>query len=365
MGQVLGLGVSHYPPFSGHDENMAGILRGRMQDPDIPSAAKDVAGWPDAMRREWGNDQGTAAAARHRADMLVGLRQVRKALEAFNPDLVVIWGDDQYENFKESVIPAFCVHAYDDIDVYPWRQAAASSMFESGSKDAWGSGKPNYWNESPDTIRTIRGHRAAAKHIASGLLERDFDVSYAYRQLHHPGLAHAFLNAILYLDNDRQGFPWPVVPFAVNCYGRSVISYRGGISKWADRGREADPPSPSPRRCFDLGAAVGQICRESPWRVALLASSSWSHAFLVDKTWRLQPDVAADRRLYQAMIAGDAATWRNYPLAQIEESGQQEVLNWFALYGAMHGLGIACSWSDFVETWVFNSNKVSAIFGPA
>ena len=41
--------------------------------------------------------------------------------------------------------------------------------------------------------------------------------------------------------------------------------------------------------------------------VALLASSSWSHAFLVDHTWRLRPDTEQDRRLYDAMTAHDHA----------------------------------------------------------
>ena len=30
MAEILGLGLSHYPPLSGFDENMAGILRGRL-----------------------------------------------------------------------------------------------------------------------------------------------------------------------------------------------------------------------------------------------------------------------------------------------------------------------------------------------
>ena len=97
---------------------------------------------------------------------------------------------------------------------------------------------------------------------------------------------------------------------------------------------------------------------------AAVASSSWSHAFLVDRTWRLQPDVAADWALYEAMVAGDYRRWRDTPLAAVEDAGQQEVLNWFALVGAMHALGARVQWSEFVETWVFNSSKVAAVFEP-
>ncbi len=364
-GQFLGLGVSHYPPFAGHDKDMANILRGRLNDPDIPAEVKDPAKWPPLMREEWGNDDGVAAATRHRESMVDGMRRVRAALDAFQPDFVVIWGDDQYENFKEDLVPAFSVMAYEDMEVFPWKHASASSMFDEKTKDEWGGGKHNFWGEGADTRIVVRGHQEAAKQLATGLLEAEFDIAYAYKPLHHPGLAHAFLNAVLYLDYDRKGFPYPVVPIAVNCYGRAVISYKGFVSRWAVRGRPLDPPSPTPKRCFDFGAAIARVLRATPYRVAMIASSSWSHAFLVDKTFRMQPDVAADRALYDAMVAGDYESWRRYSLAQIEESAQQEVLNWFVLVGAMNELGMRVKWSEFVETYVFNSSKVAAIFGPA
>jgi hypothetical protein len=352
MGEILGLGISHYPAFSAVDDQMAFLLDYGLSDPDVPASAKDPASWPEAMRRDYGSDHGAAAAARHRAEMLVGLRRARAALDAFQPDFIVIWGDDQYENFQEDVIPAFTVLAYPTQELYPWHKMSSSIV-----------GKPNYWGESKDTPRTVYGSPDAAKELATGLLGEDFDVAYAYKPLHFNGLPHAFLNAVLYLDFDRVGFPYPLVPISVNCYGRRVISYRGSFSRFAAAGRPFDPPSPSPKRCFDLGGAVARVAARSPYRVALCASSSWSHAFMVDKTWRLNPDIAGDRKLYDAMVRGDLASWRDVPLAQIEESGQQEMLNWFCLMGAMHELGRRVEWSDFVETHIFNSDKVTAIFG--
>jgi hypothetical protein len=96
-----------------------------------------------------------------------------------------------------------------------------------------------------------------------------------------------------------------------------------------------DPPSPAPWRCFDLGGMVARVLSESPWRVALIASSSWSHAFLTPKHQLLYPDVDADRALYEKLRVGDYQAWRATPLAAIEESGQQEMLNWMCLAGAM------------------------------
>jgi hypothetical protein len=119
------------------------------------------------------------------------------------------------------------------------------------------------------------------------------------------------------------------------------------------------------QRFMQVGAAAAEVLKASPWRVAMIASSSWSHAFLCDPTWRLRPDTPADRRLYAAMRGGDYETWRTTSLKAVEDAGQQEVLNWFALAGAMQALGARLEWSAFVETHVFNSNKVFAVYAPA
>ncbi len=351
MGEILGLGLTHYPPLIGLDENMAGILRTVLEDPGLPERYRDPAGWPEAMRREYGADGGTASAAVHRAELVRHFRHARTLLDEFQPQVVVIWGDDQHENFTEDVIPPFCVLAYDQVEArHRPRDTSA----------------PNVWGEGPDTVFRITGHREAGKYLVGRLLEQGVDMAYAYRPLHHPGLAHAFLNTILYLDYDRIGFPYPVVAFQVNCYGRRVIAQRGFRSSLARplAERDLDPPSPSPKRCMEVGAAVARAMRESPWRTALIASSSWSHAFLTDKHHQLYPDIAADRKLYEALRVGDYDTWRERPLAAIEDSGQQEMLNWYMLAGAMEAFGRKPDQCDFLETWTFNSNKCFAVFKP-
>jgi hypothetical protein len=351
VGEILGLGMTHYPPLIGRDENMAGILRAVLRDPGLPEPYRDPGGWPAAMRREYGDDGGTASAAGHREALVRHFRHARRVLDDFRPDVVVMWGDDQHENFTDDVIPPFCVLAYDAVEA---RHRARDTS------------TPNIWGEGPDTVFHIAGHREAGKFLARRLLEQGVDTAYAYRPLHFPGLAHAFLNTILFLDYDRRGFPYPVVPFQVNCYGRRVIAQRGGRGSLAQPLGETDldPPSPTPRRCMEVGAAAARVMRESPWRVALIASSSWSHAFLTDKNHQLFPDIEADRRLYEALRVGDYETWRQTPLASIEASGQQEMLNWYMLAGAMEELGRKPDECQFIETWCFNSNKCFAVFNP-
>ena len=352
MAHFLGLGLTHYPLLAGTDDHMASLLRWTLQDPDIPEAEKDPANWPASMRAEWGTDQGRSSAAHHRRLLVDNLARCRAALDAFKPDVVVVWGDDQYENFREEVIPPFCVLAYGDVETEP---------FELMNK----RGSPNAWGLPSDTTITLHGDAANARRLADGLLERGFDIAYSYAKRKDSPFPHAILNTQLFLDYPNAGaeFRHPLIPITVNCYGQHAIARRGGLARFAEISDEQlDPVGPSPARCFALGGAVAQSFADTDLRVALVASSSWSHAFLTDKTWHITPDTAADLRLYDLFKAGDYERWRATTTAEIVASGQHEMLNWFCLTGAAAELGLELEWSEMVLTDVFNSNKCFAVF---
>jgi len=346
MAEILAVGITHYPPLVGQDERMAYILKRMLTNPALPESLRNPAGWPEPMQREWGTDQGASSAALHRAALVGWLDRARAAIDAFKPDFVLIWGDDQYENFREDVVPPYCVCAY--------------PSFTFNVRDP-----ANVWGEPVDKAFTLPGHQAAGKHLASRLIEQGFDTAYAYRPLHE-GLGHAFSNAIFYLDYHRKGFHYPIVPFAINCYGRKVIAQRGGMPRFeqAVREEDLDPPAPTPARLFDLGHATARILAESPWRVAIVASSGWSHAFLTGRNHFLYPDTGADRFLYDRLLARDWDAWRNYPARSIEDAGQQEVLNWMCLAGALKALDRQPAETAFLDTWIFNSTKVFLIAPP-
>ena len=116
MGELIGIGMSHAPHLQFTDDAMANVLRRLMKSESTPEKMRNPKNWPEAMQREWGKDEGLASAARHRAEQLQGVRAVRQALDKFRPDFIVIWGDDQYENFHEDVIPPFCVYVLNEID---------------------------------------------------------------------------------------------------------------------------------------------------------------------------------------------------------------------------------------------------------
>ena len=166
MAEILALGISHYPPLSGHDDRMAAILQRMMQNPDLPPHLRTPEGWPEGMRAEWGEDQGTTAAARHRAALVGWMARVRAALDAFEPDFILLWGDDQYENFREDIIPPYCIAAHDRFTFSP---------------------RPNnVWGET-DKVFDLPGHRDAAKMLATGLIEQATTPS-AWARLHQCNL---------------------------------------------------------------------------------------------------------------------------------------------------------------------------------
>ena len=361
MGEILGLGLSHYPNIRGTDDQMANILRGNLQRPDIPESVKDPATWPEPMRREWGDDEGRSFAPLHRAEFLKHLRVVTQELEAFKPDFLLIWGDDQYENFHDDLVPPFCIYAYDDMELRPFAPRPGPTGVTPPPSPA------NVWGLNEDYVLKVPGKRDAAKYLARELLGRKIDVAYSYRPLHYEGLSHAFLNAVLYFNYDLAGWQYPIVPFAVNCYGSRVTVNKGGrfpVGKIEVPEGDLDPPAPSPERCMEVGAATARALAKSPWRVAIVASSSWSHAFLTPKHYFLHPDMASDRELYTALKTGDYATWRKRTVADVEDAGQQEVLNWWCLAGAMEALGRKPDYCAYVESYVMNSNKCFAVYKP-
>jgi hypothetical protein len=291
MGEILGLGITHYPGLA-IQGNITRRIKICLADPALPERLRSIDNWPEPMRRQWGADEGQAHSDEHRRAMIDGFRRARRALDEFEPDFCIIWGDDQFENYREDCVPAFSILAHEAAEVQPWLHNRRGV---------------NSWNEPKEKSFAIRGHQEGGKQIASALLNEGFDIAYAYKPL-HLGLGHAFVNSVLYLDWDRTGFFHPVVPFTVNSYGRHLTGTQGRPptpSKGRDlEGGNEDPPGPQPWRCFQIGAATARACARSPWRVALIASSSWSHSFLTAKHGRMYPDVESDRRYFELVLPG-------------------------------------------------------------
>ena len=84
------------------------------------------------------------------------MRVLRKRLDDFRPDLVVIFGDDQYENFVEDIVPPFCVYILGEMASRPFDIPAAAILKH-----------PNFWNEPKDKVFHHRGHRDRSAALCS------------------------------------------------------------------------------------------------------------------------------------------------------------------------------------------------------
>ena len=100
------------------------------------------------MRLEWGDDEGITSHKAHKARVFDAFRKIREEIDAFKPDFILMWGDDQYENFKEDIIPPFCVLAYERLDFKPYLRLR---------------GRPNIWGEPTDKVFTQPGHHKAGR----------------------------------------------------------------------------------------------------------------------------------------------------------------------------------------------------------
>src|SRR5579862_4670855 len=117
MGEVLGIGCTHAPHLQFADEDMANVLKRTLRSERTPAEMRESRNWPEGMASEWGDDEGLSAAKRHRAQLAAGFRAARQALDEFKPDFLLIWGDDQYENFKVDLLTPFCVFAADEFTI--------------------------------------------------------------------------------------------------------------------------------------------------------------------------------------------------------------------------------------------------------
>ena len=125
----------------------------------------------------------------------------------------------------------------------------------------------------------------------------------------------------------------------MNAYGRHLLTGSQGVPPTPSMGQklnqlEEDPPGPQPWRCFQIGADRSRF-RQHSVESRIDCVFDWSHSFLTEKHGRMYPDVESDKRYFEALRNGEWDTWRNTNLAQAEDRGHHELLNWFCLAGAM------------------------------
>lgn len=198
---------------------------------------------------------------------------LRDKLAEARPDVLLIFGDDQGEQFGFSNFPALGLFVGPEFEGY---KVSARIGLPVG-------GKPRPQRpRSAETWTAVQGHPALARHLMEGLVERRFDLAFSM-EMPDPdeGMGHAFMRPLFYV---RPEYDIPTVPFFINCYY---------------------PPQPTGARCYDLGRSVRALIDawDADLRVAVIGSGGLWHtpgapqAFLND---------AFDQAVIEAVRTGDA-----------------------------------------------------------
>jgi len=132
------------------------------------------------------------------------------------------------------------------------------------------------------------------------------------------GLAHAIINPLMFLDPEGK---FPLLPLFVNCYGEEA-------------GPDY-PPRPTPKRCYEVGQTIRKFLDTRSERVAVVASSSWSHSFLAHKFQCREIDIEADQRSLEFVRTGQGSKLAELTPEEIQDSGDHEILNWIIALGIL------------------------------
>lgn len=226
---------------------------------------------------------------------------------AARPDIAIIFGNDQRELFLEDVTPAVTLFTGERT----WDQPASpeqAARMPPGIHEA-------EWGHSPPERRDYPAHPELAGHLARSLVGDGFDIAVSRRLPEPPGhwssgIPHAF--GFIYRQIMRDAVV-PHVPIILNTF--------------------FPPNQMRPRRCFELGRAVGRALAGWPGaeRVAVFGSGGMSH-FVIDE--------AFDATFLRALAERDADTLTGIDDGLLQ-SGTSELKTWIAAAGLLFDTPLA------------------------
>jgi hypothetical protein len=231
------------------------------------------------------------------------LGALRKVLAEANPDVVVVVGDDQHEQFREDNMPMFSVFYGDTLEV------SHRSHGREGGSPTWNASRLAQLQRHVFEERNVAGEHPAesalAGHLIDELRNADFDIGCSNRLKPEIGLGHAFVFYYEFLqdsDADRS-----VVPVMVNTF--------------------FPPNQPTPRRCYALGRSLRRAIDswESDKSVAIIASGGLSHTIV---------DEEIDHATIDAIIEKDAGALSSLPMDRLL-LGTSEIRNWITVAATM------------------------------
>jgi 3-O-methylgallate 3,4-dioxygenase len=284
MAKLVGcLAMSHAPQLMLNPDHW-GLLNNREKErlPDKPELDRETA------EVKWAKWNGCMEA----------IAKLRQKLEAFDPDVVIVVGDDQHENLVDDNMPPFSIFMGEEVE-------ASVSL--------------RYLNQPKSENRTkYQVDAKLAGALVPGLMDEGFDPAYSKRTRYDGGLGHAFARVLKFLTPDASR---RIIPVMVNTYY---------------------PPAPSAHRCAQFGVALAKLIGRFPSadRVVVIGSGGLSHTKI---------DEQLDERFIRALQHNDTADMSAIPASVLVE-GTSEIRNWIVTAAAANCSGTMVDYFPLYRT---------------
>ena len=284
MAHLVGcLAMSHAPQLMLNPDRW-GLLNNREKEqlPDKPELERETS------EVKWAKWNGCMKA----------IAELRQKLEAFDPDVLIVVGDDQHENLVDDNMPPFSIFTGEEVE-------ASVSL--------------RYLNQARSENRTkYRVDAKLAGALVAGLMDEGFDPAYSKRTRYDGGLGHAFARVLKFLTPDAGR---RVIPVMVNTYY---------------------PPAPSAHRCAQFGVALAKLVDRFPStdRVVVIASGGLSHTKI---------DERLDEKFIRALQHNDTDYMSAIPASVLVE-GTSEIRNWIVTAAAANCNGTMVDYFPLYRT---------------
>jgi hypothetical protein len=284
MAHLVGcLAMSHAPQLMLNPDHW-GLLNNREKErlPDKPELDRETA------EVKWAKWNGCMEA----------IAKLRQKIEAFDPDVLIVVGDDQHENLVDDNMPPFSIYMGEEVE-------ASVSL--------------RYLNQPKSENRTkYRVDAKLAGALVAGLMDEGFDPAYSKRTRYDGGLGHAFARVLKFLTPDANR---RIIPVMVNTYY---------------------PPAPSAHRCAQFGVALAKLIGRLPSadRVAVIGSGGLSHTKI---------DEQLDEKFIRALQHNDTDYMSAMPASVLVE-GTSEIRNWIVTAAAANCSGTMVDYFPLYRT---------------
>ena len=239
------------------------------------------------------------------------IARLRAKIDALNPDVLIVVGDDQHENLVDDNMPPFTIFIGEEVE-------ASVSL--------------RYLNQSKSENRTkYHVDSSLAKALVDGLMDEGFDPSYSKKTRYDGGLGHAFARVLKFLTPQANR---SIVPVMVNTYY---------------------PPAPSAKRCVQFGRTLANVLRATSGNqnVVIVASGGLSHTKINESLD--EGFIAALQKnnldYMAAMRASDlvegTSEIRNWIVSAAAANRPGTMLDYFPLYRTTTGVGCAMGFAHW------------------